>query len=67
MKKVLIIAVFVFTTMSFTDVNTTNDKITTEVDCVTLAANVQAAMEANGSDMEAANWFANLVYELCLE
>ncbi len=40
---------FLFTAMSFTT-NDSIDKITTEIDCVVLAADVQAAMESHGSD-----------------
>jgi len=73
MKKVLILAVFVFTAMSFTDVNATNDKITTndtitteDVDCVALAFAAQTGLQDSGMGMEEANMWADLLYEDCM-
>ena len=65
MKKVLIVAVFIFTAMSFINVEQKTDKILPE-DCMELALNIQAYYEDHGMSTSEANEYANVAFNACM-
>jgi len=65
MKKGLILAVFVFTAMSFTNINNKTDDVLPE-DCMQLSIDVQAWYESKGTSTDVANELANVTYVKCM-